>query len=549
MTTRNRPLANQLSNNQQTTVTTTQYDVLGRPVSVSYNDGVTPGKAFLYDQTNAWGDPNNVNLGASRGRLTRQLNTATGAGQVFGYDPMGRVQYTGECYPGGCGNGAFDIQQYYKYDTAGNMTQSSFLTNGSSGPRIDTNMQYTVAGEVSSISNTATGPANDAGNVLSNVAQTAFGVQSYTFGDGVTSWRDYDASGRNSSKSLCIGTASSGCSQNSAQMISQQTSVFKGSRVLSREDSFMGGHADFEYDEFNRLISASYPGMQTGIAYGYDRYGNRLSQTMTQGSGPQPQFSVDQGSNRINGFNYDSAGNLLSDGLHSYQYDAEGNVVTVDGGQTATYSYDALNHRIRVDTGGSATAYAFNLDGQRSSSWNAASSGTAQVLSASTFWNGQRLAYWLNSGGPTIGNYATGWIYCAPENGNCSIPHGANSAFGANGNYTLLDQPSGGNIPCTVANFGSDPAPGVAKSCYYSPLPSEVGGTMHYEEQDAVGSERYRMPWSLAGEGAYSTFPFGDAGSHSGSDDDPSHFSELDHDYSSGTDHAQYRQYSSAQGR
>jgi len=34
-----------------TTAATTQYDSLGRVVSISYNDGVTPAKTFAYDQS------------------------------------------------------------------------------------------------------------------------------------------------------------------------------------------------------------------------------------------------------------------------------------------------------------------------------------------------------------------------------------------------------------------------------------------------------------------------------------------------------------------
>lgn len=53
---------------------------------------------------------------------------------------------------------------------------------------------------------------------------------------------------------------------------------------------------------------------------------------------------------------YDSAGNLTNDGLHSYQYDAENRVVSVDGGATASYSYNHKNHRVK-QTAGSATTH------------------------------------------------------------------------------------------------------------------------------------------------------------------------------------------------
>jgi uncharacterized protein RhaS with RHS repeats len=50
------------------------------------------------------------------------------------------------------------------------------------------------------------------------------------------------------------------------------------------------------------------------------------------------------------GYAYDAAGNLTSDGVHNYTYDAEGNMLTVDGGSTAQYVYDAFNRRVRQQT-------------------------------------------------------------------------------------------------------------------------------------------------------------------------------------------------------
>jgi RHS repeat-associated protein len=50
-------------------------------------------------------------------------------------------------------------------------------------------------------------------------------------------------------------------------------------------------------------------------------------------------------------------------------------------------------------------------------------------------------------------------------------------------------------------------------------------------------------------EGAFTSLPFGDAQATSGADYDAYHFAALDHDYESGTDHAQFRQYNNAQGR
>ena len=41
---------------------------------------------------------------------------------------------------------------------------------------------------------------------------------------------------------------------------------------------------------------------------------------------------------------------MTNDTVHSYTYDAEGNITQVDGGSTASYVYDVFNRRIHVQT-------------------------------------------------------------------------------------------------------------------------------------------------------------------------------------------------------
>jgi RHS repeat-associated protein len=56
-------------------------------------------------------------------------------------------------------------------------------------------------------------------------------------------------------------------------------------------------------------------------------------------------------------YTYDAAGNVTSDGVHSFTYDAENRVVSVDGGTTATYSYDHANRRVKKVVGSTTTHY------------------------------------------------------------------------------------------------------------------------------------------------------------------------------------------------
>jgi YD repeat-containing protein len=63
-------------------------------------------------------------------------------------------------------------------------------------------------------------------------------------------------------------------------------------------------------------------------------------------------------------------GFIIYDGFHHCSYDAEGNMITVDSGQTATYVYNALNQRVQTVAGGATTGYVFNAGGQRVSEWS-----------------------------------------------------------------------------------------------------------------------------------------------------------------------------------
>ena len=89
------------------------------------------------------------------------------------------------------------------------------------------------------------------------------------------------------------------------------------------------------------------------------RYGN-MSCTVG-GGGYCPQFTLDASTNRLTKIGsvntgFDAAGNMTSDGTHTYQWDAEGRLVSVDGvaGQacqstwTGCYTYNALGQRVQM---------------------------------------------------------------------------------------------------------------------------------------------------------------------------------------------------------
>ena len=89
------------------------------------------------------------------------------------------------------------------------------------------------------------------------------------------------------------------------------------------------------------------------------------------------------------------AGNVTNDGTHSYSYDAEGRVATVDGGATATYVYDASGRRARKISGG-AVDYVYDLGGH-----------VISEFSASGNWNRGE----VYAGGQHVATYDGGTTY------------------------------------------------------------------------------------------------------------------------------------------
>src|SRR5579883_361992 len=79
---------------------------------------------------------------------------------------------------------------------------------------------------------------------------------------------------------------------------------------------------------------------------------------------PHSQSLAEQPPLPHNHARYDAAGNLLNDGVHSYAYNAENRITSVDAGSTATYLYDARNHAV------TKTIFATDSQGEFAGSWD-----------------------------------------------------------------------------------------------------------------------------------------------------------------------------------
>jgi len=180
-------------------------------------------------------------------------------------------------------------------------------------------------------------------------------------------------------------------------------------------DDVMGSWT-YTYDSMNRLASATAnAGVDKGLMLGwtYDRYGNRWAQNATgtgNASAVRAQLTFFGNTNRIDGWSYSASGNLLNDQIHTYTYDAENRIATLNG--EPEYIYDAEGRRVaKTNSSGVATAvYVLGLGGEQVSELN----GSGAWVHSNVFAGGGRLlaSYEGPAGTDTAGYHyhLTDWL-------------------------------------------------------------------------------------------------------------------------------------------
>ena len=385
--TRTRPRANQ-TNASVLTATTTQYDALGRVVSISYNDG-TPTKSFGYDLYNG------SKLGSSSGQLISASNNNGGGlnQRLYTYDVMGRVSNTNECWVGQCN---YSVLRWYGYDLASNMTTEQYATQLGGGSPATLTYSYNTAGQLLYVNGTQGSGSNGTNSYsVSPNTMTPFGPALTELGNSLFTTYTYNAVGRLGGASTCAGSQQVGCT--GGQTIYAYTATTQGDQVKQSSDTVLAQQLNYGYDDFGRLQTVnntSGSGPALGMSFVYDWWGNRWQQNVTAGSGPQPQLSYNTNTNQVVGYSYDAAGNLTNDQLHSYTYDAENNLTAIDGGSTAQYQYGAFNERLFAAWGGQYARYGVDLRNRRSTTFV---NGSLSVNGVQFYAGNQKHAYWSSS--------------------------------------------------------------------------------------------------------------------------------------------------------
>jgi YD repeat-containing protein len=267
--------------------------------------------------------------------------------------------------------------EQYLYNTAGRITQKTLTVtksfNGATGSAyLAANWAYNNEGQVTTITYpqhfegtvqhrrevthgfdtlarlnsvqtnlpTETVPSPAWQSVISGVQFNAFGAVTSLNHLGLTETRQYNVLGQMTR--LTKGSL--------IDVEYRFSATANDGKIVSQKNWLTGEDVVYAYDELERLISASTTaGTSWGLSWSYDGFGNRLSQTVTQGSGPANVVLVNANTNRISssGYSYDSNGNMTlmpkGSGSMTMNYDLSNRLASVshpDGSEQYVYAPD-----------------------------------------------------------------------------------------------------------------------------------------------------------------------------------------------------------------
>lgn len=311
------------------------YDALNRVTSRSYNDNPqTPPVNYFYDSQSLPAGAPVYTRGSSTGRLVAvTYGAGSSEGTYNGYDQLGRV-----------------VRKYQRTDSVNYLIEASYFANGAAQnetyPAVPGAADRRVishtndsAGRLATLSSAATSYA-PAASVSAIGYASSNGLSAQTFANGLVHGTTYN--NRLQVNQVKLGTSGTPTSVVSITYAYGTTNNNGNVQTISYSGGGLSYTQTFGYDALNRLTtSVENGGAGWSQTNGYDRYGNRW---IALGGGGQSLF-FNASNNRITGGSYDTAGNLLNDGAHSYTYDAENKLRKVDN--VTAYVYDGEGQRVR----------------------------------------------------------------------------------------------------------------------------------------------------------------------------------------------------------
>ena len=328
----------------------------------------SPVATYLYDASTV----NGTTLLNPIGRLS-QSSVSASVQSLYSYDTMGRVKGHYQTTPQYASS---PFQVNTTYDAAGDPTSTQYESGNGT-----TNITYSYTNNNVGLPTTLTSSLVDSSHPGTLGSNISYGPQSAPvqalYGNSLTETAAFNSTFEPCRVNLnSSGTALANCSSSAptgtvldlALGYNSGTSNNGNVATLSAtgQQTF---NRSYGYDAVNRLTTYSDSASSQackGLSWGYDGWGNLLSQQTT--SGTCLQFSSGVGTNNqlSSPYRYDAAGNMTYDGTNTYYYDAENRLVQVNGTQgactsaTACYTYDAEGRRVEKFTSSQTKDYVYD---------------------------------------------------------------------------------------------------------------------------------------------------------------------------------------------
>jgi RHS repeat-associated protein len=366
--------------------TTYAYDALNRNTTVDYSTTTFTPTNFpdiqrFYDTaTNGKGRLQRTESYVPDPRVAANPPTLESQTVINTYDAMGRVTAQKQRIKN---NGVwYEYNVTPQYDRAGNVTKLTYPAN--------TYMDYfyDIGGRPLSVNGTLGGPfyyyANYFNyNAAGQMVRERFGTQTLLYHTNAYNERFQMTESR-------LGTVNNEWNRgkltfqygngadNNGNLIKQEhlvpTSYSDQTGVVSASVTPMSDV--YEYDALNRIrkVTGSQSGTGSPIytqGYNYDQFGNRkIDMALTSGNNINKKvYKVNSLTNRLIGFTYDVAGNVLRDvgtvQTDVRQYDAENRMTMARvGNVTSYYVYDGDGRRVRRIVNGLETWQVYGIGGE-----------------------------------------------------------------------------------------------------------------------------------------------------------------------------------------
>jgi RHS repeat-associated protein len=358
------------------------YDAVSRLTSLTDPRGLST--LFRYDGLNRVTEIADARQGITRFTYDPNGNLLTVAdaknqATIYSYDSMDRLVTRKD---------ALNRQESYQYDLAGNLSQFTDRKNQQTTfvydalnrrttatyPDSSTSFIYDSVGRLTKASDTAPGAGtiDFAYDTLDRLIQEVTGQGSVNY--------QYDMLGRRT-QMVANGQQPVGYTYDAASRLTQVAqgalAVGLGYDNANRRISLTypnGTSTSYGYDVASRLTGLTHlgpSGIIEALTYQYDAAGNRTNLTRNNGTASLLPAAVASATydtaNEQTAFagaalTYDSNGNLTSDGINAYVWDARNRLVSISGGATANFVYDPLGRRTNkiVNSVGSQFLYDSN---------------------------------------------------------------------------------------------------------------------------------------------------------------------------------------------